>query len=103
MCAQYRETLPGGKSYLTLVQREPDNPVNNTGVFVVPPGHYFMMGDNRDNSARQPSRCGLSSFGRPENLVGKAEFIFFSIDGALWEFWEWPWTVRFRRMFTSID
>ncbi len=46
---QYRETLPGGKSYLML-DREPDGPVDNTDVFVVPPGHYFMMGDNRDNS-----------------------------------------------------
>ena len=49
----YRETLPNGVSYLVL-DAEPNGPGDNTDEYVVPPGHYFMMGDNRDNSHGQP-------------------------------------------------
>jgi signal peptidase I len=109
---RYRETLPNGKTYLVLA-RDPGGLENNTDVYVVPAGHYFMMGDNRDNSLDSrfaPTGKG-DVFDRSDgvgyvpaaNLVGKAEFIFFSNDGPLWEFWTWPWTVRFSRMFTSID
>jgi signal peptidase I len=113
--ARYRETLPSGRSYLVLA-REPLGADNNTGVYVVPPGHYFMMGDNRDNSldSRFAATGKGDAFDRPDgvgfvpaaNLVGKAEFIFFSYDGQGWElleFWHWPWSIRFSRMFTTID
>ncbi|HEX3674831.1 MAG TPA: signal peptidase I [Rhizomicrobium sp.] len=98
---QFRETLPNGKSYLTL-DRERYNPLDNTGVYVVPPGHYFMMGDNRDNSDDSRANVGYVP---AENLVGKAEFIFFSIDLGedWWAIWKWPTEIRYSRILTGID
>ena len=101
---RYRETLPGGVTH-DIVDREPDKPgADNTQEFVVPAGHYFMMGDNRDNS--NDSRIPDSGVGfvPEENLVGRADIIVFSMDGSaqLWEFWKWPWTVRFDRFLHTI-
>jgi len=98
---RYRETLPGGKSYYVL-DSVPDGPGDNTDVFVVPPGHYFMMGDNRDNSADSRTEVGYVP---AQNLVGKAELIFFSVDetGVWYEPWTWPAAIRYARIFTVID
>ncbi len=98
---RYRETLPNGKSYYVL-DRDPDGPLDNTDVYTVPPGHYFMMGDNRDNSDDSRADVGYVP---AENLVGKAELIFFSTDGSaeLWEVWKWPEAIRWTRLFTVID
>ena len=98
---QYRETLPSGKSYLVL-DRDPDGPLDNTGVYVVPPGHYFMMGDNRDNSADSRSEVGYVP---AINLEGKAEFRFFSTNGTarFWQVWKWPFAIRYSRILTWID
>lgn len=99
---QYRETLPNGVSYLTLDIQE-NSQMDNTDVYEVPPGHYFMMGDNRDNS--QDSRFQTHvGFVPEENLIGRAETTFFSVgDGApAWAFWRWPWTLRFDRFFNGL-
>jgi signal peptidase I len=100
---QYRETLPNGVAH-TIIEREGDRGFwDNTEVYTVPPGYFFMMGDNRDNStdSRDLASVGYVPF---ENFVGRAEIIFFSIDegAAAWAVWEWPWTVRWERMFKPI-
>ena len=100
---QYRETLPEGVVH-NIIEREGDRGVwDNTDVYTVPPGHMFMMGDNRDNStdSRDLTSVGYVPF---ENFVGRAEIIFFSIDegASAWAIWEWPWTVRWSRMFKPI-
>ncbi|MFV0281740.1 MAG: signal peptidase I, partial [Rhodoblastus sp.] len=80
----YKETLPGGVSH-TIIEIEGDTGFNdNTGVFEVPPDHYFMMGDNRDNStdSRVPPEQGGVGFVPSENFVGRAEIIFFSVKGG---------------------
>jgi signal peptidase I len=99
---RWRETLPNGVSYETL-DLEDDGLLDNTEEYLVPPGHYFMMGDNRDNSAdsRVASAVGYVPF---ENLIGKAQLVFFSIaDGEpAWHIWSWPRSVRWGRLFTVV-
>ncbi len=100
---QYRETLPNGVSH-EIIERDGDRGLwDNTQVYTVPPDHFFMMGDNRDNStdSRDLGNVGYVPY---ENLIGRAEVIFFSIDeGApAWQIWNWPWTVRWNRIFKPI-
>jgi signal peptidase I len=99
---RWRETLPNGVSYETLDLQD-NGFLDNTQEYVVPPGHYFMMGDNRDNStdSRVLAAVGYVPF---ENLIGKAQIIFFSIgDGEpAWHIWSWPWSVRWSRLFTIV-
>lgn len=100
--ALYQETLPGGKNH--IVQELNDQQVfDNTDIFKVPEGHYFMMGDNRDNS--RDSRTATVGFVPFENFVGKARFLFFSHNdkAALWQIWKWPVAIRFDRIFKSIN
>ena len=91
---RYREELPGGVSHY-LLKATDQGEMNNTGDYVVPPNELFVLGDNRDNSA--DSR--FWGFVPMENLIGKAEVIFFSIDAQApwWEFWEWPLEIRWGR------
>lgn len=74
---RFRETMPEGKSYLTLNEEYP-SAVENTGVYTVPEKHYFMMGDNRDNSRDSRYLDGPVGFVPEENLIGRAELILFS-------------------------
>jgi signal peptidase I len=94
--------LPNGVTYTTLDLTD-NGFYDNTQVYTVPAGDYFMMGDNRDNStdSRVLSAVGYVPY---ENIVGKAQIIFFSVrDGVhAWEFWRWPWTVRWSRLFTLV-
>jgi signal peptidase I len=100
---QYIETLPNGRQH-RIIKLGDNGPLDNTQQYHVPPGDYFMMGDNRDNS--QDSRV-LSAVGYvpAQNLIGKAQFIFFSTDGSarLWEFWKWPFAIRYDRLFRGVN
>jgi signal peptidase I len=99
----YWETLPGNSARHQIhKQNDGRGLYNNTNVFMVPPGHYFMMGDNRDNST--DSRDESVGFVPLVNFVGRAEIIFFSIDerSAAWQLWNWPWAVRWDRLFSRV-
>ena len=96
---RWRETLPSGASYLTL---QDDGPLDDAPIYTVPAGHYLMMGDNRDKAtdSRDLGQVGYVPF---EKLIGKAQIIFFSVEGEdIWQFWRWPWTVRSKRLFTPV-
>ena len=117
--ATYKETLPDDKMAPSgvahrIIERDGDRgTLDNTRVFEVPDGNYFMMGDNRDNStdSRVPMESGVG-FVPFENFVGRAEIIFFSVKTVpgpageftepAWKFWNWPWTVRWERLFKTV-
>jgi len=100
--ARFEETLPNGVVYTTLDLRK-NGYLDNTQVYKVPAGKYFMMGDNRDNSSdsRVLNDVGYVPF---ENLVGRAEILFFSVNNTarLWEVWRWPSAIRWDRLFTPV-
>ena len=99
----FEELLPNGKKHNAVYLK--NFPYQNSDVFEVPKDNYFFLGDNRDCS--KDSRF-LSSVGyvHKENLVGKAQFIFFSSDksiGNIFSFWKWNKSIRLNRFFKKID
>jgi len=104
--ASYEETLPNGVKY-TVLDAESNGPFDNVGPYKVPAGHFFVMGDNRDNStdSRALRAVGYVPF---ENLVGRAEIIFFSAavdepDALRWTSpWTWPFDIRWNRFFNLV-
>jgi signal peptidase I len=99
----YRETFPEGTTHI-IQEISDDGQLDNTQEYVVPAGHYFMMGDNRDRSA--DSRV-LSAVGYvpATNLIAKAEATFFSITNNIppWQLWQWPANVRWDRMLQNVN
>ncbi|MEL7302513.1 MAG: signal peptidase I, partial [Pseudomonadota bacterium] len=103
----FEETLPNGVTYKVL-DEDPDGPADNTRVFTVPEGHYFMMGDNRDNSTDSRIPWGGVDYVPHENLIGRADIIFFSAafdDPDAFRLltpWQWPLDIRWRRFFDVV-
>jgi signal peptidase I len=98
--AAFRETLPGGATYMIL-QAGDSGPLDTTRTYLVPPGQVFVLGDNRTNSldSRVPPAQGGVGFVPFENLVGKAEYIWWSTTGGSWF---QPGSTALSRVFTAI-
>ncbi len=99
---KYIETLPNGYEH-TFIKYVPfgQGVLDNTDVYVVPDGHYFVMGDNRDNSSdsRVLETCG---FIPNEHVMGQAKYLFFSSGCKWYQIFDWLFSIRFERIFTRI-
>ncbi|MDB2437643.1 signal peptidase I [Hellea sp.] len=100
----WRETFDNGNQHIVFDDQD-NGQLDNTSIYTVPAGYYFMMGDNRDNSldSRVSVRQGGAGFVPTENLMGKAEFVLLSVDNDFALFKPWTWAnMRGDRFFKGI-
>jgi len=97
----WRETMDNGASYNTFDIYD-GGAGDNTAIYHVPQGSYFMMGDNRDNSDDSRFSVGMVP---NERLIGRANILFFSIgnNASAWQIWRWPFDTRWGRMFSFVQ
>jgi signal peptidase I len=100
---QFIETLPNGVEHRILEQTD-SGILDDTGIYSVPEGHYFMMGDNRDRSSDSRNKADVG-FVPEANLIGPAQILFFSVDEttSLLKPWTWPTGIRYSRLLDGID
>lgn len=111
---RYKENMQNGLSFYTYKLKKLDETADtshsNFGPYIIPTGHFFFMGDNRDQSGDSRYQLGSVPF---ENLIAKAQFIFLSTKEVFWDekigvldqlsrFWTWVSSIRFNRLFTSM-
>ena len=100
-CKEYIETLPEGQTHRILEYSDVVDQIDNTPEFTVPEGHYFMMGDNRDNSNDSRKDIGMVPF---DHIEGKARFLFYSHDDTIRWYNPITWftSIRWKRLFNKI-
>ncbi|MBQ8651419.1 MAG: signal peptidase I [Alphaproteobacteria bacterium] len=99
---KYTEKFPDGGEHVMIKREEfGKGMLDNVGPYYVPEGHYFMMGDNRDNSKDSRVLEGVG-YVPEDRIMGRAELIFFSSSCSLFEVLKWPFSIRYERIPTLI-